>query len=343
MMKYRFLSVLLVALAGAVLAAGCGSSKKSVSASDVAVVGDKTITKQDFDRIIDQACKSFETQGQKCPEPGTEQYTLFRQQAMAYLTRRARFEQQADDLGIKVTDADVEKELNGIKVRYWGVKGKCNDQCEAKYRQEIKKQGATDEQVHQDLRVKVLEDKLYEKVTADVTVTDADIEKYYKDNKEQYVQPASRQVRHILVKKKSLADRLYQQLQNGADFATLAKKYSEDPSGKKEGGKLPLSKGRMGKEFDDVAFALEKKQISRPVKTQYGWHIIQALSAVTKERVTPLKELKPAIRQQLLQQKKQQKMKDWEDETEKEFDSKTTYQVGYAPPATTTGVTSTSG
>ncbi len=340
-MKYRLFPVLIVALAGAVLAAGCGSSKKGVSASDVAVVGDRTISKQEFDRVIDQACKSLKAQGQGCPEAGTDQYRLFRQQAMRYLVRREEFAQRAEDIGIKVTDADVEKELTGIKVRYWGVKGKCNDKCEASYRKEIKKQGATDEQVHQDLFVKVLQDKLYDKVTADVQVTDEDIEKYYKENKEQYVQPATREIRHIVVKKKSLADQLYRQLQNGADFGKLVKKYSEDPSAKTQGGKLPISKGRQGKEFDDVAFALKTKQISKPVKVQTGWHIIQALTPVTKEHTTPLKEVKPAIRQLLLQQKKQQKMQAWEDETAQDFESKTTYQVGYEPPATTTGATST--
>jgi foldase protein PrsA len=342
MMKYRLAPVLLVALACGVLTAGCGSSKKGVGADDVAVVGDKTISKQEYDRIIDQACKSFKAQNQKCPEPGTETYTLFRQQAIRFLVRQAEFEQRAEEMGIKVTDVDVDKELNGIKVRYWGVNGTCPAKCEAKYRAEIKKQGATDEQVRKDLRVKVLQDKLYSKVTADVKVTDEDIAKYYKDNKEQYVQPASRQVRHILVKKKSLADDLYQRLQNGSDFAALVKKYSQDPSSKAQGGKLPISKGRQVKEFDAVAFALKVKQISKPVKTQYGWHIIQALTPITKEHTTPLKEVKPAIRQQLLQQKKTEKMRQWEDDTSKDFESKTSYQIGYEPPATSTGATTTS-
>ena len=111
-------------------------------------------------------------------------------------------------------------------------------------------------QVREDVRASVVQNKLYTKVTADVTVEDSDIDDYYKKNKEQYVQPESRDVRHILVKKKALADDLYQQLKSGANFAALAKKYSQDPGSKASGGKLTISKGRQVPEFDKAAFAL---------------------------------------------------------------------------------------
>jgi foldase protein PrsA len=98
---------------------------------------------------------------------------------------------------------------------------------------------------------------------------------------------------------------------------------------------LTVSKGRQVPEFDKAAFSLKVHQISKPIKTQYGWHIIEALTAIKKERITPLKEVRTAIRQQLVQQKKQDKMRKWVDDTTKDFESKTSYQVGYAPPATT--------
>jgi parvulin-like peptidyl-prolyl isomerase len=88
-------------------------------------------------------------------------------------------------------------------------------------------------------------------------------------------------------------------------------------------------------EFDKAAFSLKTHEISKPIKTQYGWHIIEPLTSIKKERVTPLKEVRTAIRQQLVQQKKQDKMRKWVDDTTKDFESKTSYQVGYAPPATT--------
>ena len=113
-------------------------------------------------------------------------------------------------------------------------------------------------------------------------VSDADIQEYYNTHKTQYVQPESRDVRHILVPKKALADSLYAQLKSGANFAQLAKRYSKDPGSAANGGKLTVSKGQTVPEFDKTAFSLKKGELSQPVKTQYGYHIIQALSAVKR-------------------------------------------------------------
>ena len=185
-----------------------------------------------------------------------------------------------------------------------------------------------------DVRASVVQNKIYEKVTAGVQVSDKDVTDYYAKNKAQYVQPESRDVRHILVKKRALA---YQQLLHGASFAALAKKYSTDPSSKDSGGKLTISKGRQVPEFDKVAFALKARELGKPVKTTYGWHVIQALTPIKPKSVTKLSEVKTAIKQQLLGQKKQDEMRKWVDDTTKSFESKTNYQVGYAPPASTTG------
>lgn len=333
--------LLALALATAVFVAACGSGKKSVGANDVAVVGDCVISKEQFSRLLDQARSSYKTNKQPFPEAGTEQYTALRKQAMQFLVQRCEFNQKADDLDVKITDADVDKQLATIKAQYFGKGGKCNATCEKKYQSQIKKQGLSERQVREDVRASVVQNKLYTKITAGVTVSDRDIDAYYKKNKQQYVLPESRDVRHILVKKKALADQLYGQIKSGGDFAALAKKYSEDPGSKSSGGKLTVSKGRQVPEFDKAAFSLATNEISKPIKTQYGWHIIQALTKTKKASTTPLSEVRTQIRQQLLQQKKQEAMKKWVDDTSKGFEKKTTYQVGYAPPATTTGATPT--
>jgi parvulin-like peptidyl-prolyl isomerase len=333
--------LLAVGLFAAVFATACGSENRSVGANDVAVVGDETISKEEFDKLLDRARENYEKNKQEFPAAGTPQYVALRSQAMQFLVQRAQFEQKAKELGLEVTEADVDKQMQTIKAQYFGKNGKCDGACQQKYRAEIKKQGVTDEQVREDVRASVVQNKIYGKVTKDVTVTDTDVEAYYKKNKQNYVQPASRDVRHILVKKKALADSLYQRAKNGENFAALAKKYSQDPSSKPQGGKLPISKGRQVPEFDKAAFALKTGEISPPVKTTYGWHIILALTAVKKQKTTPISEVKPAIRQQLLQQKKTDAMKEWVDETKKNFEEKTTYQVGYQPPASTNATSTT--
>jgi foldase protein PrsA len=336
MTKLRFLSLFAVALAAAALASACGSGSKSVGANEVAVVGDCSISKEQYNRLLDQAKKSYTAQKQPFPDVGTEQYAALRKQAMQFLVQRCEFNQRADELGVAVTDSDIDKQLQTIKAQYFGKDGKCDATCEKKYRTQIAKQGLAEAQVREDVRASVVQNKLYTKVTADVSVEDSDIDAYYKKNKSQYVQPESRDVRHILVKKKALADDLYQQLKSGGNFAALAKKYSQDPGSKASGGKLSISKGRQVPEFDKSAFALKVHELSQPVKTQYGWHIIEALTGIKKATTTPLSEVRTAIRQQLLQQKKQEAMKKWVDDTSSTYAKKTTYQVGYAPPADTT-------
>jgi parvulin-like peptidyl-prolyl isomerase len=341
MKRAPLIALLAVGLFAAVFATACGSDNRSVSANDVAVVGDEPISKEQFDALLDRARENYARNKQEFPAAGTAQYVALRRQAMQFLVQRAQFEQKAKELGLEITESDVDKQMLTIKSQYFGKNGKCDAACETKYAAEIKKQGVTDEQVREDVRASVVQNKIYEKVTKDVTVTDKDVEEYYKKNKQNYVQPASRDVRHILVKKKALAESLYQRVKNGENFAALAKKFSEDPSSKKQGGKLPISKGRQVPEFDKAAFALDVGEISRPVKTTYGWHIITALTPIKKAKTTPLSEVRPAIRQQLLQQKKTEAMKGWVEETQKNFEEKTTYQVGYEPPASTNATSTT--
>src|SRR5581483_9839912 len=154
---------------------------------------------------------------------------------------------------------------------------------EKAYQAALKQQGLTDASLKQDLHAQILSEKLYNKITAKTKVTDADVKNYYTQNKAQYGTQASRDVRHILVNNKALANKLETQLKNGASFAALAKKYSKDPGSAKVGGKLTITKGQTVEEFDKTAFALKTNQISPPVHTQYGWHIIQALSPEARD------------------------------------------------------------
>lgn len=79
---------------------------------------------------------------------------------------------------------------------------------------------------------------------------------------------------HILVKKQSEALKIQEELNKGEEFGKLARKYSQCPS-KKRGGDLGyFGKGQMVKEFETVAFKLEKGKVSEPVKTQFGYHLI---------------------------------------------------------------------
>jgi parvulin-like peptidyl-prolyl isomerase len=339
--RFLFIPLAALALALGLTACGGGSSGGSgtVPSDAVAKVGNQEISRDEFNAMLESTKKSWQQQKRTFPKAGTTQYVAVRNQIMQYLVQRTEFEEKAkSDLGIEISDKQVSDRLAQIKKQYFGG-------SEKKYEQQIKSQGLTQAQVEDSVRSQLLSEAIFKKVTGNVKVSDTAIAHYYQSHLSQYKQPASRDVRHILVKTKAKADQIEQQLKNGADFATLAKKYSTDTSSKSLGGRLPggITRGQTVPPFDKAAFSLKVNQISQPVHSQYGWHIIQALSPVRKPRTTPLSQVKAAIQQQLLQQQKNDTMTKWVDDVKKEFSSKVSYAAGYAPPAssTTTGATTT--
>jgi parvulin-like peptidyl-prolyl isomerase len=310
-----------------VLVAGCGGGgSASLASDDVATVGDQHIKKGSFTQLMDQACRSFKAQGRKCPKAGSTDYSTIKNQAITLLVQQAEREEKAHDMGVKVDDKAVDKRLEQIKKQYFGG-------SEKRYKQQLKKQGLSDEQVRRDIRAQLISEAVFKKVTDDVKVSSSAVHDYYVQHPQLYAQQQSRDVRHILVKTKPLADRIYTELKGGADFAKLAKKYSNDPGSKSQGGKLTVSKGQTVPPFDKVAFSLKTNELSKPVKTQYGWHIIQALSAIKPRKTTPEKQVSDSIKQQLIQQKKNEAMTSWVNGLTKDFckGDKVKYQVGYKP------------
>jgi foldase protein PrsA len=325
----------LFALGLAVFAAACGTSNNSadVPPDSVAVVGDKAITKSEFDDLVQYAKRSYGTQKRPFPKVGTPEYVQIRDQAIALLVQRAQFEVKAKELGVDVSDKAVDKRIDEyVKERHGGNQKKFED--------ELKQQGLSDAQARDIIRGNLVQEGIYKKVTSDVKIDDKAIKDYYAKNKTQYGTPETRVVRHVLVKDRALAKRLYNQLKAGGDWNAIAKKYSQDPASKNQGGKMTATRGQLVPEFEEVAFSLAKNQVSIPVKTQYGWHIIQALSKTKKGTTTPFNQVKEAIRQQLAQDKKNKEMEKWVADMRKDLKDDTAYQVGYKP---TTPNSSTAG
>lgn len=323
----RKVHVLLLILALLGVAAACGSGDKAVPDGAVAVVGDEEITKAEFDALMGRAEKAFEQQKRDFPKAGTPEYKTLQNQAVQYLVQQAKYRQAADELDIEISDKEVDKRLDEVTKQYFGGN-------EAEYEKNLEKQGLTEEQVRKEIENQLISEKIYEKVTEEVKVTDEDIDKYYNEHKKDYRVPETREVRHILVAKKAKADELRRRLADGANFATLAKKNSLDTGSKANGGKLTARRGETVPPFDKAAFSLDKNEISKPIKTQFGYHIIQPLGDVKPASTTPLKDVKEQIRQQLLQERRQKAIADWSKELNEDFEDDIAYQVGYAPPET---------
>ncbi|MEJ9250304.1 peptidylprolyl isomerase [Bacillus thuringiensis] len=144
------------------------------------------------------------------------------------------------------------------------------------------------------------EDELKEKMKPEIafekaikaTVTEKDVKDHYKPKL---------QVSHILVKDEKTAKEIKEKLNSGEDFAALAKQYSEDPGSKEKGGELSeFGPGMMVKEFEDAAYKLEVGQLSEPVKSSFGYHIIKLTD---KKELKPYEEEKENIRKELEQQR----------------------------------------
>ncbi len=325
-----------MASAAALAVAGCGGGSSSLDSSDVAVVGSTHITQAQFDDLIAQAKRSFKSQKRTFPKAGSQDFQTLKNQAVTLLVQQAEREEKAKAMGVEIKDSQIDARLKQIKKQYF-------QGSETKYVAQLKKQGLTDAQVRRDIKTQLISEQVFKKITKDVKVSDADVHDYYVQHPQLYAQPQSRNVRHILVKTKAQADSIYAQLKSGGDFTALAKKFSQDPGSKSTGGKLTVSRGQTVPAFDAKAFSLKVNEISKPVKTQYGWHIIQALGAVKPAKTTPEKQVSASIKQQLLQTKKNEAMTSWVNGLDKDFKDKVSYKSGFTPPATstTTGATTT--
>jgi foldase protein PrsA len=316
----------LLLLALALFAAACGSGdSRDVPAGAVALVGEEEIPKADFDALIGQAERNYEAQKQEFPKAGTPEYENLKNAIVKSLVERVQWEQKGEEMGVRVTDQDLEKRLDEEKERFF-------EGDEEKYEAELAKLGLTDAQVREELRGRILSEKIYKAVTSKVNVSAGDIKAYYDKNKSQYQGPESREVRHILVKSKAKATDIYGQLRDGASFAKLAKRFSTDTTSAAQGGKLTAPKGQTVPPFDKFVFSAEKGDLSEPIKTEFGWHVIEVLSAVKPAGVTPLSEVEATIRQTLLQEKQTKAMQQWVRDLEAEYEDEVAYAPGYAPP-----------
>jgi peptidyl-prolyl cis-trans isomerase C len=150
-------------------------------------------------------------------------------------------------------------------------------------------------------KLRALRDTFYEKKIREA-VTEAQAKAAYEEQIAKLTPEPEVRARHILVKTEQEAKDLVKQLKGGADFTELAKKSSDGPSAQTGGDLGYFSRGQMVKPFEDAAFALQKGQVSEPVQTEFGWHVIK----VEDKRNRPLpsfEEVKDQLLASLIQNK----------------------------------------
>jgi len=197
--------------------------------------------------------------------------------------------QYANQNHIVVSDKEIQDQLNQLMARF----------PPGQFDTILKNQGLTMDDAKTIVKVQQIIKKAVDK---NINVTDAQVADFYNRNKTLFSTPPQVRARHILVKTKAEADSIEAKLHSGGNFAALAQQYSTDPSSKAKGGDLGFfSQTQMVVPFANVAFSLAPGQISQPVQTQFGWHIIQ----VEEKRPAhndSLAEAAPKVRQNLIQQ-----------------------------------------
>ncbi|NLM87506.1 MAG: foldase [Syntrophomonadaceae bacterium] len=213
------------------------------------------------------------------------------QEALDNLVVKKIIELEAENQNIKVTADEIDKEVEDL-AKYYGGKDAMT-QTLAMYNINL-------DQVREDVTVNIKLEKL---LSQRIKITDEEIQEHFQDHQEAYAVEEQIKVSHILVENEQEAQEIKTLLAEGGNFNDLARERSTDPGSKEQGGDLGMiTRGEMGEEFDQVAFALQPGQISDPVKSEYGYHIIK-VEEKTEARPGTLEENYEKIKDNLFQQK----------------------------------------
>jgi foldase protein PrsA len=209
---------------------------------------------------------------------------------------------EAQDMGIKVSDADVRKEFEKQRKQSFPK--------QKDYQKFLKDSGQTEQDILLRVKLDTLSNKIREKITKGKDkVTDAQVKTYYDKNKARFAQPERRDLRIVLTKTRAKAQQAKAALASGQSWNAVAKKFSIDQASKAQGGKLPaVAKGQQEKALDDAVFGAPKGKVTGPVKTQFGFYVFE-VAKVAKATQQSLAQATPTIRQ-LLASENQQKALD---------------------------------
>jgi len=209
--------------------------------------------------------------------------------------------QEARKRGALATDTQLDQAVQDIKANF---------PSEAEFQLALDQRGLTLADLRDRLRTNLTVQNLQARVSQ-ATVSEAEIQAYYQQHRAEYDSPEQVHVRHILVETEAEARFVLARLNRGEPFETLARQLSRDPGSKEQGGDLGfISRGQVVPEFERAAFALQPGQVSGPVKTQYGYHVIQLIERRAGKPGT-LDQAREQIRRQLLGKKQETDFTAW--------------------------------
>ncbi|WHX98789.1 peptidylprolyl isomerase [Neobacillus sp. DY30] len=209
---------------------------------------------------------------------------------------------------VTVSDEELNTEVDKLKESYGG---------EDVFDQMLASNGTSLDALKEDLKNYLTLRKL---LIPQIEITDDELKTYFDENKDSLGEAEQVRASHILVADEAAAKEIKQKLTDGADFVELAKEYSTDEGTKENGGELGFfERGTMVTEFEDVAFALPVNEISDPVKTDYGYHIIK-VEEKKEAKEANFDDSKAEIKETLIDQKMETEYSTWLEDKKKEYD-----------------------
>lgn len=245
--------------------------------------------------------------------------------AMAMLIQNVWFQNEAKDLDITVTDAEIRRQLEETKRQQFPRRGD--------YERFLKTSGMSEEDVLFQLRLQALPARITEVIQRRAgRVTEADITAYYNRNRDQFAVPERRDLEIVLTRTEAQAEAAKRAIESGDSWAAVAKRYSTDALSKGNGGRLlGVARGQQDRALDTAAFSARVDTIVGPVRGQFGWYIVR-VTRVTAPRQNSLADSREAIRSQLEQTKGQTELQRFGREFQERWSEKTNCRAGYIIP-----------
>ena len=256
----------------------------------VARVGDRLITQADLDLQFELFLRQG-SGGAAISEEVRAQLAGLKQQYLERMVQDAVVVQAAERMGLAPDEATLDRRVAQAKERLSG---------EEAFLLALKQYGIPDVATFRRMTYDAMAYKaLIGWVRQRLNVPGAAVRMLYLLDRASYMEPAKICTAHILVPTREEAEAILEQLKEGADFAELARERSQDPGSAARGGDLGcVERGRFVPEFEEAALRLGEGELSAPVQTRFGWHVIR-LNRRTPERVRPFEEVKGAIHAQL--------------------------------------------
>ncbi|MBU5668260.1 peptidylprolyl isomerase [Peptoniphilus sp. MSJ-1] len=230
-------------------------------------------------------------------EPTTQKTykQLLGENALRDLTQIEMVKQDAEKSKITVSDEEVNKQLEAIKAQLGGQEA---------FNAFLKDNGLEEEFVVNNLKNQMLLSKYVETKQKELEPTEDEVKKYYEDNKDKfYTAKAS----HILVDNLKEANVIRKEIQKGGDFAEIAKEKSKDTGSAQNGGSLgEFKNGQMVPQFDEAIQKMKVGEISEPIQSQFGYHVIK----LEEKKPAEFDAVKDQIKATLQQEKFQKYMED---------------------------------